>query len=708
MHWLKSSELNPKARPGDWLHRFNLNMSPFLRIGPWLCTCLFGALSAIAALPVKIYVAPTGHDGSSGMNLVEHADKRDGPLQSVQKAIATARELRKNNPEIETQIEFAEGRYEVARPIILTSQDSGLTLASRPGARVEISGGTVINGWHISPTNGLLWQTILPEVRQGSWRFNQLFIDGHRATRARTPNRGYFHAAGPIRSDASAPGLLLPIRKDELPAEFNPSNGGWAVILEKWTDLRLPIRGINLATRTASLGNLAIPFWMDEESPRYWIENTPESLDAPGEWYLDEATGQLSYYAPLHWDPSKSRVTAPRLLELIRVSGDPKNKTNSIARDIHLRGIHLIECDYDLPAQGLISQQTAVPIHGALVIEYSEEGSIENCLFENLGGYGIELGAGAVRWSVIGNRMRSLGAGAIRVGEPYQSLPKTNSICEAHRISDNDLGELGRIFASASGITVYHSGKNRIRHNHIFDLYYTAISIGWTWGYQESVCRDNLVEFNLIEQVGQGVLTDLGGIYTLGPQPGTVIRNNLFREIRSHDYGGWGLYTDEGSTGIVLENNVVFHCKSAGFHQHYGRDNIIRNNLFAFNHDYQLMRTRAEDHRSFVFNRNIVVFDSGELLGSDWSGGTNSFAMADNLYWDTRLTAKPDDLRFGGELLAEWRKRGHDLGSIIADPLLLDVDHPERGLMTNSPAFKMGFQPIDLSKVGVRPPTQRD
>lgn len=683
-------------------------MSRFLQIALWLSACFLGAPGAISAPLVKVYVAPNGHDGSSGLTLVEKDERRDGPLQTIARALAKTRELRKNNPDAEVQIELAEGRYEIARPIVLTSQDSGLTIASRPGAKVVVSGGTEITGWHVSPTNGLLWQTILPEVRQGSWRFNQLFVDGHRATRARTPNRGYFIADGAIRSDTSDTNIRLPFKKGDLLTDFGTSKHAWAVILEKWTDLRLPIRGINGATRTASLGNLPIPFWMNEVSPRYWIENTPEALDAPDEWFLDEATGQLSYYPPPHWDPSKSHVTAPRVLELIRISGDIKSNQVASVRNIHLRGIRLTDCDYDLPVQGLISQQTAVPLHGAVLIEYSEEGSIENCLFENLGGYGIELGDGALRWSIIGNRMRSIGAGAIRIGEPYNAFPKTNAACEAHRISDNDFGELGRIFASASGITVYHSGKNRLLHNHIHDLYYTAISLGWTWGYSDSACRDNLVELNLVEQIGQGVLTDLGGIYTLGPQPGTVIRNNLFRDIQSHDYGGWGLYTDEGSTGIVLENNVVYHCKSAGFHQHYGRDNIVRNNLFAFNHDNQLMRTRAEDHRSFAFTRNIVVFDSGELLGSDWSGGTNSFTMADNLYWDSRLKAKPDDLRFGGQSLAEWQARGHDLGSVIADPLLVDADHPERGLMTNSPAFRMGFRPIDLSTVGVRPPAQRD
>ena len=112
-----------------------------------------------------------------------------------------------------------------------------------------------------------------------------------------------------------------------------------------------------------------------------------------------------------------------------------------------------------------------------------------------------------------------------------------------------------------------------------------------------------------------------------------MVRNNLIHDVNAHSYGGWGLYTDEGSTGIVLESNVVYRCKSATFHQHYGRDNVIRNNVLAFGHEHQIMRSREEAHLSFIFTNNIVYFDSGELLGS--IGLNNNFRMDSNVYWDT-------------------------------------------------------------------------
>lgn len=668
--------------------------------------CLIGIARGFQARSetVVIHVASEGSDGASGRTS-NRADRRDGPLQTIQRAIQTARAVREERGVAEVMVEIDEGRYELPSPLVIGAKDSGLTMAARPGARVEISGGTRIAGWQPSPENPRIWQTTLPQVRSGSWRFNQLFVNGHRATPARTPNRDYFQTDGPLSDGLK---VTFPYRNGDLHSSWTQPPGGVVVLLEKWTDLRLPLLGVNEATWVASLGPMSLPGWMDEKSVRYWVENIPQALDQPDEWYLDVQSGILKYYPPAGWDPKTTVVSAPRLQQLLRVSGDTKSAVRTPVSRVVFRGLRFTECDYELPSQGLISQQTAVPIHGAVTIENSLDGTIQNCLFENLGGYAIELGIGSKGWVIAGNQLRSLGAGGIRVGDPHHPLPKADDLCESHRISDNDIGELGRIFAPGSGIVVYQSGKNRIRHNWIHDLYYTGISVGWTWGYTDSACRDNLVEFNLVERVGQGKLTDMGGIYTLGPQPGTLIRNNLFRDIESHDYGGWGLYTDEGSTGIVLENNVVYRCKSAGFHQHYGRENVVRNNLFAFNQDYQLMRTRAEDHLSFSFTRNVVVFDSGELLGSNWTGATNQFRMEGNLYWDQRLANRAEDMRLGGRSWQEWRRSGQDVTSMIADPLLIDPQHPEKGLRSDSPAFKLGFKAVDLGGVGVRPPRARD
>ncbi len=171
--------------------------------------------------------------------------------------------------------------------------------------------------------------------------------------------------------------------------------------------------------------------------------------------------------------------------------------------------------------------------------------------------------------------------------------------------------------------------------------------------------------------------------------------------MRSFTYGGWGIYPDEGSSEMLIENNVVYRTKSAGFHQHYGRENVVRNNIFAFGDEYQLMRTRKEPHSSFTFENNIVIFDSGRLLGTRWDD--DKFAMRNNVYWDTRGGV----MGFGKESWDAWRARGMDAASLIADPLFVDAVNYNFRLRPDSPALKLGFRQIDLTGVGPRPEARR-
>jgi hypothetical protein len=76
--------------------------------------------------------------------------------------------------------------------------------------------------------------------------------------------------------------------------------------------------------------------------------------------------------------------------------------------------------------------------------------------------------------------------------------------------------------------------------------------------------------------------------------------------------------------------------------------------------------------------------------------------MNHNLYFDTRLRSTPETLKFKDASLAQWRQRGYDTDSLLADPLFVAPAKSDFRLRKNSPAFQLGFQPIDLSRVGVR------
>ena len=140
----------------------------------------------------------------------------------------------------------------------------------------------------------------------------------------------------------------------------------------------------------------------------------------------------------------------------------------------------------------------------------------------------------------------------------------------------------------------------------------------------------------------------------------------MFHDVYAYSYGGWGMYTDEGSTGILFENNLVYRVKTGGFHQHYGKENVLRNNVMAFSKLYQLQATRVEDHLSFnTLENNIVYYDTGVLLSGPWDRVKH--ISRNNCYWN----AAGEPVTFLKQSLAQWQAKGHEQGSIVADPKLV-------------------------------------
>jgi parallel beta-helix repeat protein len=155
------------------------------------------------------------------------------------------------------------------------------------------------------------------------------------------------------------------------------------------------------------------------------------------------------------------------------------------------------------------------------------------------------------------------------------------------------------------------------------------------------------------------------------------------------------MYTDEGSTGITFENNLVFNTKDGSFHQHYGKDNIVRNNILVDSRERQVVITRAEAHQSLAFERNIIVWKTGPALSGAW--GKARTASGGNCWHNT--AGGPMD--FMGKSLADWQATGQETGSIAADPLFVDAANGDYRLRENSPALALGFQPFDYRKAGV-------
>lgn len=598
----------------------------------------------------------------------------DGPLSSLAAARDAVRQARQSGAGGTAVIVVRGGTYRMEEPLTLGVEDSGITFLNAPGERPVISGGRRIAGW--TRARGNVWQAPI-----GGAGFRQLFINGRRAQRARTPNQGFYRADGPSSQDKP---FVLRFRGNDIRKEWE-GRGVEVIALLAWAEIRMPVVAVDEADHTARL--TGDPRRSNrEKDARYWIENAPDALDAAGEFYVDEAAGTVFYWPVRGEDLRRDEAIAPALTQLVRIDG---------ARDVTFRGLDFRHTDWSIGPNGYADMQAAIEAPSAFEAVNAENITVEQCSFSQMGGYAMWFGRGARHNRIVANEIFDMGAGGVKIGETVQRSRDAERNVD-HTVSDNNIHHLGLVYPPAVGIWVGQSSDNVISHNHVHDLYYTAISVGWTWGYGPNQCSGNVIEYNHLHHIGQDLLSDMGAIYTLGVQPGTVIRHNVIHDVWAFTYGGWGIYPDEGSSYILIENNIVYRTKSAGFHQHYGRENVVRNNIFAFGREFQMMRTRAEAHLSFTFEGNIVYFDSGGLLGGNWTG--DQFKLDRNVYWD----ARGSEVRFPGRTLEEWRERGQDLKSLIADPQFENPGNYDFRLRKGSPALELGFQPLDAAEAGPR------
>ncbi len=673
-------------------------------LGVIIVIALADAQPAQAA--ATLYVAADGSDAWSGTLPQPKADRTDGPFATLTRARDAVRQLKQAGPlQAPVTVMIRGGVYELTEPLILTPADSGtrecpISYVAYPGEKPIISGGRVITGWQKG--EGELWTVEIPEVKSGQWYFRQVFANGRRAARARLPREGFYAVAElPPEAEQKDPQTLKYF-------QFEPGDiANWEdidqaelVLFRSWDEARLRIAEVDEQTNTVAFTSTSgrLFNWLHGQVPRYYVENVLAGLTGPGQWYLDRPTGVLYYWPLPGEDMTEIQVVAPVIEQLVRLEGDPG--AEEFVEHIILRGLTFCHSAWTFAPDGYPGHQSESGLSAAIYAHGTHSCAIEDSEIAHIGLYAIEFGRGCRNNRIVRNRIHDIGAGGIKIGEGKLREPEAEQT-GGNVVTDNYIYDLGNVFLCGVGVLVRQSGGNVVSHNEIRDLNYTGISVGWTWGYGPSLAGDNIIEYNHIYNIGRGLLSDMGGIYTLGLQPGTRLRYNLIHDVESYSYGGWGLYTDEGSTDILLENNVVYNTKTGGFHQHYGRDNIIRNNIFAFSREGQIIRSREEDHVSFTFERNIVYFDTGKLLGGRWTNG--NFRLDNNLYWDTSGA----ELDFVGKTLVQWQAQGYDQHSLIADPLFVDPDKRNFTLKPDSPAFELGFEPIDLSNVGPRAPEDR-
>ncbi|MCM8757270.1 MAG: right-handed parallel beta-helix repeat-containing protein [Candidatus Omnitrophica bacterium] len=668
----------------------------------------------------NFFISPQGNDQWSGTLPEPNPTRTDGPLATLAAGQKKVRELRaKGELAWPVYVYLRQGIYYLKEPIVFTPADSGaenrpllgagqpdypVIYAAYQNETVTLSGGRLIQGWQETTVNGqAAWVADIPEVKQGKWSFRQLWVNGQRRYRPRLPEAGEYQVAKVLNSDFDGGWKTMRRGVKRFGYQGNQFQNSWRNLrdvevhfLILWVCIHAKVEKVEEQEKVVYLDrSTGMRLTKDHttEGAPYFIENVFEALNKPGQWYLDRAEGKL-YYLPLPGEtPKNCQVVAPFLQELLRIEGRPGEDGLKVENMI-FRGINFVHNEWSVPAEFAGSSQASVGVPAALILKHTRNCRFENCKFEHLGSYGIALEEDCHDIVISRCTISDLGAGGVKIWHG----------CNRNVVADCEICEGGILYPSAVGVLIGNASGNQVVHNHIHHFYYTGISVGWTWGYQESHAFGNIIEYNHIHHLGQGRLSDMGGVYLLGVQPGTRVRYNLIHDITCRIYGGWALYTDEGSSYILLENNICYRTNRECFHQHYGQENIVRNNIFVFGEQQLLRYTRIEPHTGLIFERNIVVSQGQAMWSGDYGQDKRQIESDWNLYWDVEnpeavLNIGDDNTR---RSLKEWQKLGFDQNSLIADPKFANIYKFDFSLLPDSPAFQIDFQPIDVTFIGPR------
>ena len=676
-----------------------------------------------------------------------NAEGTDGPLATLERARDAVRLLKKTKSE-DITVQLRGGTYSLEKTVVFGLEDSGVgdshvTYAAYPGETPVFSSGKEIGNWKKVTTSlpglpkeatGKVWEADV------SGRFLTLYDGKGMLPRARST--GFIPLKGSGRDRLHFPKGLLKNFSNVKDAEIvvRPHHA-WIVNI-------LPVVSVDEASRVA---HTAIPstYIMNElhflkGQDSCWFENVLEALDEPGEWVVNTQEGKL-YLWPRD-DARPENIVAPGLIEYIRVEGqiDKEGPKDVPVRNLNFHGLTFMHGDRYQIALDDAGLQHDWDMHdkaNALVrLRGTENCTISQCHFAYSGSNAIRVDLHGQKNEISGNHIEHMGsAGILLCGYG----PGTKDVNKDNLVYNNHIHHMGRIYWHGSGIMVWQSGGNRVANNLIHHTPYTGLIIsgcmtdffrkngrelGRTIRRNEVGAlpkklelddvrrflhtRDNIFEYNEIHHAME-MLGDGNGIYIRGAGPGNVIRRNYIHHMVAPMIMQAAIRTDGGQMDTLITENIVYKCTSQGILMKLNNrcENNIVADIIAPPRGYYLS-LREGPLTGATIKRNIFYSSMEETtfideLPAKKQDGTEDrrgreLAKAKDADTDYNIYYSKADLELGKSMLKKQQADGVDAHSLAVDPGFVDAENGDFRLKVDSPALKLGFVPIDLSKVGLR------
>lgn len=584
---------------------------------------------------ISFYVSTTGTDSNSGT-----IDKPFATLQAAQKAIRNARQ---KGLQLPVEVIIRGGIYYLAETLELEPEDSGtleapVTWRAVENDRVVLSGGKLIRGTWKKDIDRKTWYVELPETKgwksdvnipeayqkkpSGPWNFRQLFVDEKRATRARFPNKSeqnpFLYAEdGSMEHVKLGKGLVKSDWGNEPDAQINMVPN-WR-FFNQWNDVtRVDAEKSEIWFGPRERhGKVISGNW-------FWIEGVKSELDEPGEWYLDPVKGQLFYMPEPGENPNEMEFVAPFLNRIIYLKGD-------VEKDTHVKHVHFEGIEFRHTTFTLGQIEARVHTDGAVLFENAQNCSVEECHFENIGGYALWLHLDSKNNVFHKNAVLNSGGGGVlltgarlsymddtKIYTPGDSAAKVAPYLT--EITHNTVMHCGQIRYYGGGVHIDSRPAsmamlpgNHIAHNHFQDLSRNGI---FTFRNQGG----NVVEFNEIHDCMQTTI-DGAAIHFASMNrfnaPNYILNNYLYdiwgfeqkpdgKPIRRL---GNGVFLDWATSNTTVKSNVIYNTAGEEIKNIMGNWNLeIENNLVS--------KTRIEPFlpKEIGPNGTATVFISREKL----------------------------------------------------------------------------------------------
>lgn len=533
---------------------------------------------------------------------------------SVDRALRKVREWRRlQDARIEggVAIEVAGGDYFLEEPILIRPEDSGTaesltTIRAMAGEQPVISGATLVRGWRKAEdlsgfpeaARGQVWVSDAPEV--GGWplRIRDLWIGERRAVRVRDAKGSAYRRILDWDREKREGWIEWPEGLSEGDVERMEM-----VVHQMWAIAILRVKSMERVGDRARVTFLEpesrVQFehpWppvviSDEGNSAYYLANHPAFLDEPGEWYQSSPDGRIYYWPREDEDLEALSVYAPRHEVLVQIDGSVDSPVEHIA----IEGLQFSHTSWMRPSQaghvplqagmylldayklkvpgtpdkaGLENQAWIGRKPAAVQVRHSQHIRFSGCRFEHLAASGLDFLEGGFLDSVEGNVFKDIGgngivAGAFQEGGIETHLPYDPAderiLCRNLTIKNNLITDVANTDWGCTGIIAGFVRGVTIANNEVNNVSYTGISMGWGWTKSVNTMRNNRIIGNHIHHFGKQMY-DTGGIYTLSPQPKSLIAENyihsIYRPDFVHDPNHWSyIYLDEGSSYFIVRDN---------------------------------------------------------------------------------------------------------------------------------------------------------